>query len=369
MKYFAAGAEPGYLGELAHRRCLISYAESKQHGVLAARASGQISELILDSGAFTVWTSQARKRPRKPIQLADYIAFVHQGLKASALDYAVTLDVIPGTPGVAPTTAEVDAARVQTLDNLDAMLYHHVPRKHLLPVFHFGMPFDILERYVREGFRYIALGGLVKRPPTQAEPWVKAAFQRFRPESWGGVMKYHILGVSARWVIALEPYSIDSTTWLQFQANGFEENMCLVNYLPRWFCCGNIGKTRLPDNPHATPSEKRELGLLAMHARVAQLTSGYPEVGTPEWEHFKWYFTHQWHIEDADWNRFPRGLEWDAILEDEEAKRERDEVLDKLWNDLERRYGLDETLFFFQQRHLTRQDLIRRKKLRERTSA
>jgi len=105
--------------------------------------------LILDSGAFTVWTQNAT------IDLDEYIDFCEARPGCS---YYVNLDVIPGKPGDKKTLTPdtVEASCKQGWANYKRMI-ECLPMKKVIPVFHQGDPIKWLDKYLSFGVPYIGI--------------------------------------------------------------------------------------------------------------------------------------------------------------------------------------------------------------------
>ncbi|MER7835348.1 hypothetical protein ABTY98_05405 [Streptomyces sp. NPDC096040] len=80
-----------------------------------------------------------------------------------------------------------------------------------IPVFHTGEPWSYLERYIDEGYTYIALGKLLGNPLDDLLPWLDKAFRIA-----GDRAVFHGFGMTVWDVVRRLPfYSVDSSTWTQ----------------------------------------------------------------------------------------------------------------------------------------------------------
>lgn len=78
-----------------------------------------------------------------------------------------------------------------------------------MPVFHTGEPFTWLERYLDEGYTYIALGKLLGNPWSKIAPWLDRCFAAAE-----GRAVFHGFGLTAWPAIRAFPfYSVDSSSW------------------------------------------------------------------------------------------------------------------------------------------------------------
>jgi hypothetical protein len=145
-------------------------------------------EVFADSGAFSALTQGA------DVRVDEYAAW----LKRWGHWFTVTanLDVI----GDGAAAAEGTARNQAILE--DAGLRP-------LPVFHAGEPWDALDRYLADGYPYIALGGLVGRAVATIMPWLVQCFQRA-----AGRAVFHGFGLTSWEPLAALPwYSVDSSSW------------------------------------------------------------------------------------------------------------------------------------------------------------
>lgn len=204
IKIYFAGVKRTYLPQLqADSPILLSYASSSERALLPEL---QGREVILDSGAFSVW------RQGHQIDLDAYMTFVsaHPWLTA-----VVALDVIGGT-------AE------QQLANLDQMEAARLPVTHW-PVYHKGDDWDLLLEYRRRGYAKIGLSAAASIGQSSAIDWLWRVLRGCPPTA---TQAYHGLGLTQQEILAtmdgwLE--SVDSTSWLTLAKYGFKRNAHLLN--------------------------------------------------------------------------------------------------------------------------------------------
>lgn len=78
-----------------------------------------------------------------------------------------------------------------------------------LPVFHTGEDWKWLEKYLEDGYTYIALGKLLGNPWSKLRPWLAKAFTIA-----GNTAVFHGFGLTAWSAIRTFPfYSVDSSSW------------------------------------------------------------------------------------------------------------------------------------------------------------
>jgi len=80
---------------------------------------------------------------------------------------------------------------------------------HPMPVFHTGESFRALERYLSEGYTYIALGKLLGNPVKSLRPWLEKCFRMAQ-----GTAVFHGFGLTVHQLLREFPfYSVDSSSW------------------------------------------------------------------------------------------------------------------------------------------------------------
>ncbi len=148
-------------------------------------------DLFLDSGAFSAWTQGTE------ININEYIAFVqkHQDI----IEVYANLDVIGDPKATWKNQKIMEAAGLTPL-----------------PTFHYGEDIKWLERYLRSGYDYIALGGMVPISTSALKYWLDGLFYNYLCTPSGvPKVKVHGFGLTALSLILRYPwYSIDSTTWV-----------------------------------------------------------------------------------------------------------------------------------------------------------
>ncbi|MBC9731154.1 hypothetical protein [Streptomyces sp. TRM68367] len=141
--------------------------------------------LFGDSGAHSARTLGLH------LTLEDYAAWCHRWDHHLTL-YA-NLDVIG-----APQATWDNQKRLETEHGLTP-----------IPVFHTGDPWEWLERYIDDGYTYIALGKLLGNPIPEVLPWLAKAFKIA-----DGRAVFHGFGMTVWRALREFPfYSVDSSTW------------------------------------------------------------------------------------------------------------------------------------------------------------
>jgi len=158
-----------------------------------------LPRVIIDSGAFTAWTSG------KPINPKDYAKWAldfdsRWRHKMHSLEF-MSLDVI----------GDQDASW-QNQSILEGLGMNP------LPIVTYGVDLKHLDRALAN-YDYIALGGLVPltRDKVKMQKWLDACFSRvmqYKKET-GIMRRIHLLGVTTDWVLKRYPcFSSDSSTWV-----------------------------------------------------------------------------------------------------------------------------------------------------------
>lgn len=171
-------------------------------------------ELFLDSGAFSAFTLGVK------IDIDKYIEFIKK-YEDMITAYA-TLDVIGDYKATDKNTKYMQSKGLKPI-----------------PTFHYGSPYEELERLVNE-YDYIALGGLVPiakdRPKMQAH--LDKCFSIIKTKT-----RVHGFGVNGLWAWIRYPfYSVDATSWLM--GGKFRQ---VIKFNPKKLKFETSSKTKLID--------------------------------------------------------------------------------------------------------------------------
>lgn len=165
---------------------------------------------MLDSGAYSAWNSGV------PIDIDQYIAYIRENIQH--IDCYVALDVIPGSFGVVPTAAEVEASAEKSWENLLYMEEHGLEP---IPVFHMGEQFKWLRKMVDHGCSYIGISPANDRTTQAKQLWLDRVFNEITDADGHPVVKTHAFGVTSVPLMLRYPWeSVDSTTWILCPARG-----------------------------------------------------------------------------------------------------------------------------------------------------
>jgi hypothetical protein len=144
-------------------------------------------DVFADSGAFSAMTQKAE------VNIDEYAKWIKR-YKHLFTTYA-NLDVI-GNP-------------VETLRNQKTLEDKH--GLHPLPVVHAANDYKPLEHYIKHGYKYLALGGLV---PYASQPKTRMRYLINAFKLAGNDMVFHGFGVTSWEVMSqLKWYSVDSSSW------------------------------------------------------------------------------------------------------------------------------------------------------------
>lgn len=168
---------------------------------------GNPGKLFIDSGAFSMWTRGVE------VNTDEYISWLNNNYEF--IDLFGQVDKIPGKFGRLPTKDEIRAAAEGTIDNYFYMKERLINPDGLLYTFHFGEPFDLLERMLRDSpdMKYMAFGGLVGKSNLERDLFLERAFNIIKNSPNPGI-KVHAFGVSDFDLVRKYPvYSSDSASW------------------------------------------------------------------------------------------------------------------------------------------------------------
>jgi hypothetical protein len=221
------------------KNTLFSYASCKNteniNGILDRVKSENI---IIDSGAFSVWANNQR------MDIDDYIKFckyIKDNRKENL--YFINLDVIPGVYGKKPTQKEIEYSAEKGWEN---MLYMEKNDLKVMHIFHQHEDFKWLDKLI-EHQDYIGISPANDVPKIIRMKWLDKVFYKIKD-----TIKTHGFGATAKEIIYRYPwYSVDSTSWKaivrygrsctsQFQKRGLKHapgvymKNELTNEIKRW---------------------------------------------------------------------------------------------------------------------------------------
>lgn len=163
--------------------------------------------LMLDSGAFSVWSQGAS------IDLEAYIQFC---LRYPDISYYVNLDVIPGVPNVkrSLTPEAVEASCQQGWDNYIRMLDAGVPYQQVIPVYHQNDGIHWLEKYLEFGTPYLGISPANDMTTTQKLQWMAGLRKHLFDSSGKPIVLTHGFAVTSYDLMRFwNWHSVDSASW------------------------------------------------------------------------------------------------------------------------------------------------------------
>ncbi len=141
-------------------------------------------QTILDSGAFSAW---------KTGNVIDQMELINEAQDSNWWDEVVPLDVI--------------GSASDTKLNVDAMA-SACGNQRVLPIFHYGEPWEYLEQYKEEFNNRVALGGITSIGRVKKMAWLNQCFARVYP------CKFHGFGIGTKDVLMELPFvSADTASW------------------------------------------------------------------------------------------------------------------------------------------------------------
>lgn len=171
---------------------------------------GDIGKLFLDSGAFSLKAlADSEKKKMSFRKYRRYMDVYAEFIK----EHSIAITVY---------------ANVDVLDDPEATYRNqkYLEKKHGLnpiPVVHYNHE-EWIDKYLEEGYRYIAFGNLVGKTYLERNQWLNRAFQKVCPKynDLFPIVKVHGFGLTSCSLILQYPwYSVDSTTASKMAAYGW----------------------------------------------------------------------------------------------------------------------------------------------------
>lgn len=197
MKYYFSSPSPRkkQLIDSGAKRFLLSYAVD---GNQAQKHFGEFDDVIIDSGAFTVWNKQ-----KGEIDIEKYSSFLSNMPESW---HFINLDVIPKTGS---SKKEIDLCIEKSFENF---LFLKSKRDKIIPVHHYGENLSVLSRYLQHT-NFVAIS-----PANDTAEKVKREYltQIYKFIDFKKI-KTHALGYSSFEGMKLFPfYSVDSISYARF---------------------------------------------------------------------------------------------------------------------------------------------------------
>lgn len=153
-------------------------------------------KVFLDSGAFSAYSQGVT------IDIGRYCDYIHRN--ADIIEFPSVLDAIGDYRETWRNQAEMERRGVNPL-----------------PCFHYGEPEEVLEYYIAN-YDYITIGGMVPISTPQLKIWLDRIWADYLTHPDGTPkVKVHGFGLTSLPLMFRYPwYSVDSSTWVQWAANG-----------------------------------------------------------------------------------------------------------------------------------------------------
>lgn len=153
-------------------------------------------KVFLDSGAFSAYTQNVT------IDIGAFCDYCHRN--ADIIEVVSVLDAIGDCDGTWRNQRGMEERGVRPL-----------------PCFHYGEPTEVLEYYVAN-YEYITIGGMVPISTPQLLIWLDRIWEEYLTNPDGTPkLKVHGFGLTSLLLMFRYPwYSVDSSTWVQWAANG-----------------------------------------------------------------------------------------------------------------------------------------------------
>lgn len=166
---------------------------------------------MLDSGAFTAWKSGHRVEINDLIRTyADVMSLVnHSKVKV----FLISLDVIPGSPGVTASAQEVADAIVQSDKNFEILTKEFGDR--VIPVYHQNETEDRLYEICKMA-KYICASPRNDLPEWTRVKWSEEVHRKL-PQ---GITTHGLATTGAQMISRVPWWSVDSAAWLFSGAMG-----------------------------------------------------------------------------------------------------------------------------------------------------
>ncbi len=179
---------------------LESYYEIRNHQGIVDCIRKRGDKIILDSGAFSAFTQGV------VVDLKDYAEFIKRN--RDIIEVAANFDVI-GAGG-----------EQQSYDNLKELESYGADVK---PVHHARDKDKWIKRYLKEGYDFIFLGGLVPESIPYKKAWLDKMWTNFLSKKSGKPkVKVHHFGMTVEHLMARYPcYSVDSTSYKMYSIRGY----------------------------------------------------------------------------------------------------------------------------------------------------
>ena len=178
---------------------------------IASRPDTNITKMMLDSGAFTAWSKG------KKVEVDELIGTYNDVLSLADLDkvtvYLISLDVIPGSPGVTAGPAEIEEAIRQSDINFNILVKEFGDR--VIPVYHQNETEARLHE-VASMADYICASPRNDLPEWTRVRWAEEVHSKLPP----GKRTHGLATTGIQMTRRVPWWSVDSAAWLYSGAMG-----------------------------------------------------------------------------------------------------------------------------------------------------
>lgn len=185
---------------------LESYYEIRNNTRMLDCIQERGDKIFLDSGAFSAFTQGVE------VDLRDYATFIreHEDIITTASNF----DVIG---------RNMERQSYDNLKILERYLKENGSRMGVQPVHHARDHDSWLEKYLKEGYDYIFLGGMVPESTPYLRQWLDRVWDRYLTDGMGRPrVRVHGFGLTTESLMLDYPwYSVDSTSWKMYSIMGF----------------------------------------------------------------------------------------------------------------------------------------------------
>lgn len=203
---FAGDALDDLLRLVSHRLISLEYIKDIELWIEGATKKSIKYDLIIDSGAYTAW----RKGVGLNLDiLIDSVKECREMAGGLVEEFnIINADVIPGTPGVPATLAQVEESAEKSYSNWKMLTAEGISA---LPVHHQGEELKHLQTYLDAGCKYICISPANDKSKKSRIHYCDNVFNYLHKNNY--VVKTHALGVTAQELLdGYNWYSVDSAT-------------------------------------------------------------------------------------------------------------------------------------------------------------
>ncbi len=156
---------------------------------------------------------------------------------------------------------------------------------HPIPVYHFGCDLKWLELYLKKGYDYLAIGGMIPNPPPVLLPGLDNIWSRYLTDSQGmPIVKVHGFAATSFDLMTRYPfYSVDSTSWILIGAFGSiwvpktKNGKYIYNESPLHICVSSRSPQQKIEERHINSFSQMEIESIEAYLNSKGFTIGKSE--------------------------------------------------------------------------------------------